>query len=232
MAGHDVADSRLERSQRWTPPIWRLTVGFRVTCSRHSCRLAVQLKKETRLMIKKKPIMGPESFEKCVQHLGLLGTRSEWPVFKDLSAIPRWITSWRKAAALLQKGLAAMHGFALQWSHGRMPHPVSLSYYKVCCCPSGRTPQLLAQHPFTSFPRHWLVSTEPCLSCRVWPWSWASWLPLLQPRRFVRTLIGSLCIHAHCHSDPLLGIIQRWTDQRGPTEQILAEDWDMKIGTR
>ena len=31
------------------------------------------------------------------------------------------------------------------------------------------------QHSLFTFLRHWLVSTEPCLSYSVWPWSW---LPL------------------------------------------------------
>jgi hypothetical protein len=38
-------------------------------------------------------------------------------------------------------------------------------------CQEGRIPQFLAQvcSAFVSFPKHWLVSTERCLSVLVWP---------------------------------------------------------------
>ena len=68
--------------------------------------------------------------------------------------------------------------------------PMSLCYKFVAIHQEGRIPQLITQH----FPRHWLVSTEHCLSCMAWPWSW---LPSAAQTFQVCSHAQAHCIHAY-----------------------------------
>jgi hypothetical protein len=73
---------------------------------------------------------------------------------------------------------------------------------------------------FVLFPRHSLVSTEPSLSCRVWPWFWLS--PVAQT---FRSHPHSINIHAHSdlfiHSKYLRTCTPTWLSLSLPSPHLV-----------